>query len=186
MGIVQIFILGIGLAMDATAISICKGLKMRKIDYKYMLLISLMFGLFQGAMPLIGYYIGASFIDYISSIDHWVVFILLSIIGGKMIYDAFEEESCCEEVSYDLKEIILLAIATSIDALAVGLTFAFLNVNIILAVSIIVVVTFVCCILGVFIGNHFGVKYKSKAEIVGGIILIAIGLKILLEHLSVI
>lgn len=185
MGIIQLFLIGFGLAMDATAISICKGLKMRKIDHKYMLLISAMFGLFQGLMPLIGYYIGASFIEYISSIDHWVVFILLAIIGGKMIYESFEEENCCEEISYDFKEIILLAIATSIDALAVGLTFAFLNVNVFVAASIIAIVTFVCCVIGVYIGNQFGMKYKSKAEIVGGIILIVIGLKILLEHLNI-
>lgn len=187
MGIGQLFMLGVGLAMDATAVSICKGLKMKKVDYKYMVLIAGAFGIFQAVMPLIGYYLGVSFTVYIESIDHWIAFILLGVIGGKMIYEAFQdEEEDCGEITYDFKEIILLAVATSIDALAVGVTFAFLKVNVYLAIAIIGVVTFICSVIGVFVGNRFGMRYKSKAEIAGGIILVIIGLKILLEHLNII
>lgn len=185
MSIVQQILMGLGLAMDATAVSICKGLKMKKVDYKYMIIIAGAFGLFQALMPLIGYYLGVSFKSYITSIDHWIAFVLLVIIGGKMLIEAFEDEEDCSEITYDFKEIIMLAIATSIDALAVGITYAFLDVNIYLAITIIGVTTFICCVIGVFIGNRFGIKYKGKAEIAGGIILIGLGIKILLEHLNI-
>ncbi|RHM59853.1 MULTISPECIES: manganese efflux pump MntP family protein [Coprobacillaceae] len=184
MTILQLFLLGIGLAMDATAVSICKGLKMKKVDYRYMVLIAGAFGIFQAIMPLAGYYLGSTFSSYITSIDHWIAFILLGVIGGKMIFEAFENEEDDSGISYDLKEVLLLAIATSIDALAVGITFSFLQVNIWIAIAIIGMTTFVCSVIGVFVGNRFGIRYKSKAEIVGGIILIAIGVKILVEHLG--
>ncbi|MDD8048357.1 MAG: manganese efflux pump MntP family protein [Thomasclavelia sp.] len=186
MPIFEIIVLSFGLAMDATAVSICKGLKMKKIDYKYSLIIAFMFGLFQMVMPIIGYFLGSMFSGYIEAIDHWVAFILLGIIGANMIKEAYQSEDECQDIVYDFKEIILLAIATSIDALAVGVTFAFLNVNIWIASSIIGVITFICSMVGVQIGNRFGIKYKSRAEVFGGVILIVLGLKILLEGLSII
>lgn len=188
MGIIEIIAVGIGLAMDAFAVSICKGLKMRKINYTHTLIIALFFGGFQALMPLIGWLLGKQFETYIVSIDHWIAFALLAFIGGKMIYESFkkEEEDSSETEKLDLKELTVMAIATSIDALAVGITFAFFQVNIISAISIIGVITFVICTAGVIIGHNFGAKYKNKAELAGGIVLVVIGLKILLEHLGVI
>lgn len=186
MTILQLFLLGIGLAMDATAVSICKGLKMKKVDYRYMVLIAGAFGIFQAIMPLAGYYLGSTFSSYITSIDHWIAFILLSIIGGKMLIDGIKAEDDEDEGEFklDLKELFLLAIATSIDALAVGITFTFLNYPIVECMSIIGCTTFIISFIGVYIGKVFGSKYEHKAEIAGGIILIVIGLKILLEHLG--
>ena len=186
MGIVELVLIGVGLAMDAFAVSICKGLSMKKkINYKKALIIALYFGLFQGGMPLIGYALGVSFEEIVLSIDHWIAFILLSVIGIGMIKESLgdEEESLNDKV--DFKTMVILAIATSIDALAIGVTFAFLNVNIIFASLLICVITFVISYFGVVFGNKFGDKFGSKAELVGGIILILMGLKILLEHLEI-
>lgn len=186
MGIVQLTLIAFGLSMDASAVSICKGLKMKKIDYKYMLLIAVFFGGFQALMPLLGWLLGKNFESYITNFDHWIAFGLLAFIGWQMISESFKSDNIDEcSICYDIKEIFMLAIATSIDALAVGITFAFLKTNIWSAIILIGATTFVCSIIGVFVGNNFGIKYKTKAELVGGIILILIGLKILLEHLGI-
>lgn len=184
MGFLEILLIGVGLAMDAFAVSICKGLSTRKLELKHALICGSYFGIFQGFMPFIGYILGIQFKDKIESIDHWIAFILLTLIALNMIKEAFgEEENCNPDFSF--KAMIPLAIATSIDALAIGVTFAFLNVNILYAITIIGVTTFLISMLGVKIGHVFGVRYKSKAEIAGGVILIFIGLKILLEHLEI-
>ena len=167
-----LLLMGAGLSMDAFAVSICKGLSMRKVNKKQCLVIGLFFGGFQALMPFIGWVLGSQFEQYITSIDHWIAFILLGFIG-KM------------DPPLDLKEMFILAIATSIDALAIGITFAFLQVPIVEAVSIIGITTFVISVIGVYVGNFFGNRYKKKAELAGGIILILIGLKILLEHLGI-
>lgn len=189
MSVVELFILAVGLSMDAFAVAICKGLCMRKVTIKKAGIVGLYFGLFQAGMPIIGYILGSQFSDKISSIDHWIAFILLTLIGISMIKESLEKEekSECktEEEELNFKNMSILAIATSIDALAVGVTFAFLKVNIIPAVSFIGITTLVLSMIGVKIGNIFGVKYKSKAELVGGIILILMGIKILLEHLGI-
>lgn len=186
MDFLQLFLIGVGLSMDAFAVSICKGLKMRKVDYKYMFLIALFFGGFQALMPFIGWFLGKQFQVYITAFDHWIAFILLLFVGGKMALEAIkgEEEDIDGELTYDIKEIFVLAVATSIDALAVGITFAFLQTDIWSSITIIGITTFLFSILGVFIGNRFGVKYKNKAEITGGIILMGIGAKILIQHLG--
>ncbi len=190
MGFAELFLIGVGLSMDAFAVSVCKGLNMHgKINFKHAGVIALFFGGFQAIMPLIGYFLGMGFEKYITRIDHWIAFLLLGFIGGKMIVEAIKEWNEVdkqEEDKLDIKELFVLAVATSIDALAVGITFAFLNVNIWSAISIIGTTTFVLSIIGVVIGNKFGSKYKSKAELVGGIILVLMGVKILLEHLGVI
>lgn len=185
MGIFDLFVLAVGLSMDAFAVSICKGLSLGKIKAKHMCIAGLWFGGFQALMPLIGYFLGSFFADYITKFDHWIAFVLLAIIGGNMIKESFGKD---EEVdsSMSAKSMLLLAIATSIDALAVGVTFAFLNVKIVPAVSFIGVITFVCSAIGVKIGSIFGTKYKSKAEFFGGVVLIIIGLKILLEGVGII
>lgn len=189
MGIVELLLIGIGLSMDAFAVAICKGLNMKKVNKIQCLVIALFFGGFQALMPLIGWLLGKQFEVYITSIDHWIAFILLALIGGNMVKESMEkdegekEEECPQKL--DIKELFLLAIATSIDALAVGITFAFLQVQIVPAITIIGVTTFVISVIGVFVGNIFGSKYKNKAELAGGIILILIGLKILLEHLGI-
>lgn len=187
MGVVELLLMGVGLAMDAFAVSICKGLAMRKVNKKQCFVIALFFGGFQALMPLIGWFLGSQFADSISSVDHWIAFILLAYIGGKMIYEAVKEKDETVEIDQmdpplDLKELLVLAVATSIDALAVGITLSFLEVNIIEAISIIGVVTFIISAAGVFVGNIFGNKYKSKAEFAGGLILVILGIKILLEH----
>ncbi|MBE5821947.1 MAG: manganese efflux pump [Clostridiales bacterium] len=186
MGIFELILIAIGLAMDAFAVSICKGLAMCKMSFKKANICGIYFGLFQGGMPLLGYLLGYKFQQSIESIDHFIAFGLLTIIGGKMIYEAIKGED--DDISCDtsFKEMIILAIATSIDALAIGITFAFLNVNILFAVSLIAGITYILSVIGVKIGNIFGCKYKAKAEIFGGIVLIFIGLKILLEHLGII
>ena len=187
MHLLELFILAVGLSMDAFAVAITKGLAMKKMSFKNAIIIGLYFGLFQAGMPLIGYFLGTQFEDKIVSFDHWIAFILLAFLGIKMIKEALskdeDEENEEEGASLAFKTMLLLAIATSIDALAVGVTFGFLQVEIIPAVSFIGIVTFVLSVVGVKIGNVFGTKYKSKAELAGGIILIGIGLKILLSHL---
>ncbi|MBR2704559.1 MAG: manganese efflux pump [Clostridia bacterium] len=186
MGLVEIFFLGVGLAMDAFAVSICKGLSMKKINWKSAIIIAIYFGLFQAGMPVIGYFLGSTFSSLIQQIDHWVAFILLSIIGGNMIKESRDDEVDKRNDRVDFKTMIVLAIATSIDALAVGVTFAFFEVNLMLAITIIGVVTLILSFIGVVIGNKFGDKFQNKAELAGGIILIALGIKILLEHLNII
>ncbi len=175
--------------MDAFAVSLCKGLRMRKINYGQAFVIALLFGFFQAAMPLLGWLLGIQFERYITAVDHWIAFILLSIIGSKMLYDSLTEDPSCpiETVTrLDMRELLLLSIATSIDALAVGITFAFLKTDIFLAVSMIGVVTFLLCLAAVAIGNRFGNRLQSKAGVLGGVVLILIGLKILLSHLGII
>lgn len=186
MGLLELLLLAVGLSMDAFAVSVCKGLSLNRIKVKHALTAGLYFGGFQAAMPLIGYFAGQYFEKFITDIDHWVVFILLALIGGNMIKEAFGKD---EEVdaNFGVKSMLPLAVATSIDAMAVGITFALLpDVNVYAAVSFIGVITFAISAVGIYIGNIFGMKYKARAEIVGGVVLIAIGLKICLEHLGVI
>ncbi|SDB52710.1 Putative Mn2+ efflux pump MntP [Pseudobutyrivibrio sp. YE44] len=184
----DIFLLGIGLSMDAFAVAICKGLAMRKVNKRQMFVIALFFGGFQALMPLIGWALGTTFAKKIVAFDHWIAFILLLYVGGKMIVDAireWKEKDVVEEMDppLDYKELTLLAIATSIDALACGVTFSFYeNFNIIKAITIIGVTTFVISSGGVYVGNIFGDKFKAKAQLAGGIILVFLGVKILLEH----
>ena len=185
MNLISLFIIAVGLSMDAFAVAICKGLAMQKITLKKSLIVGLWFGGFQALMPALGYLLGSQFSTYITSIDHWIAFILLSIIGGNMIKEALSKEEEYTNDSLAFKEMIILALATSIDALAVGVTFAFLNVQIVPAVLFIGVITFTLSAIGVKIGNIFGCRYKSKAEFAGGIILIIMGIKILLEHLGI-
>ena len=187
---IELFLLGIGLAMDAFAVSVCKGLGMRRLNKKQTLIIGLYFGGFQALMPLIGWLLGSQFQKYITSIDHWIAFILLSIMGGKMMIEAIREWNEEETVDVidaplDHKNMLVLAVATSIDALAVGITFAFLDIPIIEAITIIGITTMIISIIGVVVGNFFGSRYKSKAEFIGGLILVLLGLKILLEHLGI-
>lgn len=186
--LIEIFLIGVGLSMDAFAVSICKGLTMKKVKKKDVFVIALFFGGFQALMPFIGWVLGRGFESYITSIDHWIAFILLGIIGGKMLLDGIkgdDEEEGNAEFKLNVKELFMLAIATSIDALAVGITFAFLNYPIVECISLIGCTTFVISFIGIYIGHVFGSKYEHKAEIAGGIILIIIGLKILLEHLGI-
>ena len=187
---IELFLLGIGLAMDAFAVSVCKGLGMRRLNKKQALIIGLYFGGFQALMPLIGWLLGSQFQKYITSIDHWIAFILLGFIGGKMMIEAIREWNEEETVDVidaplDHKNMLVLAVATSIDALAVGITFAFLDTPIIEAITIIGITTMIISIIGVVVGNFFGSRYKSKAEFIGGLILVLLGLKILLEHLGI-
>ena len=184
----EIVLIAVGLAMDAFAVAMCKGIKMRPFSAKQTLLIALFFGGAQALMPLIGWFLGAQFEQYIVAFDHWLAFILLGFIGGKMIFEALKRDAdecdCCEK-KFDILELFIMAIATSIDALVVGVTFAFLRVDIISAILLIGVVTFIFSAIGLKIGNKFGCKYKSKAELAGGIILIAMGLSVLLEHTGI-
>ena len=185
MGIIELFLLAVGLSMDAFAVSVCKGLAMKKCTIKKAMTCGIWFGGFQALMPLIGYFLGSFFADMITKYAHWIAFVLLIIIGGNMIKEAMGEEEKVD-ACMDAKEMFILAIATSIDALAVGVTFAFLKVQIVPAVSFIGCVTFVCSAIGVKIGSIFGSKYRSKSEFCGGMILILIGLKILLNGLVII
>lgn len=185
MGIIELIVLGIGLAMDAFAVAVCKGLSMSKMSWRKACIVGAYFGIFQAAMPLIGYLLGISFQDKIASIDHWIAFVLLGSIGINMIKEATSKDKESSNDSVKFKDMLILAIATSIDALAVGITFAFLKVNILLAISLIGIITFVLSIIGVKIGNIFGDKYEKKAELAGGTILILLGIKILLEHLGI-
>lgn len=184
----ELFLIGIGLSMDAFAVSICKGLSMQKIDKKYTLCIGLFFGGFQALMPLTGYLLGNQFSGYIERFDHWIAFVLLALIGFNMIKESREEEEE-EEKPYagiNFKELLILAVATSIDALAVGISFSFLQIDIAAAALIIGCTTFVLSLVGVVVGNRFGARFEKPSQIAGGIVLIAIGLKILLEHLGLI
>lgn len=184
MDLIELFLIAVGLSMDAFAVSVCKGLAMPKCTFKKAAIVGLWFGGFQALMPAIGYILGAQFQEAIASIDHWIAFVLLALIGGNMIHEALDNDEEEADASLDVKTMFLLAVATSIDALAIGITFAFLKVNIIPAVCFIGIVTFIISFAGVKIGNVFGARYKNKAEIVDGIILILLGLKILLEHLG--
>lgn len=188
--VIELFLLGVGLSMDAFAVSVCKGLGMRKLNKKQALIIGLYFGGFQALMPFVGWLLGSQFQKYITSIDHWIAFILLGFIGGKMMIEAVREWNEEEVVDVmdapiDHKNMLVLAVATSIDALTVGITFAFLGTPIVEAISIIGITTMVISIAGVVVGNFFGSRYKSKAEFIGGLILVLLGLKILLEHLGI-
>lgn len=184
MSILDLFILAVGLSMDAFAVSVCKGLSLGKIKPKHMCIAGAWFGGFQALMPLIGYFLGSFFAEMIEKYDHWVAFVLLAFIGGNMIKESFDKDEKVDS-SMDVKSMLLLAIATSIDALAVGVTFAFLQVQIVPAVSFIGVITFIFSAVGVKIGSLFGTKYKSKAELFGGIVLVLISIKILLEGIGV-
>lgn len=185
MGFIELLLIAVGLSMDAFAVSVCKGLSVKKVGVKHAALAGLYFGGFQFLMPVIGYLLGFRFESVIKNIDHWVAFVLLAFIGGNMIKESFGK---AEELNDDfgVKTMLLMAIATSIDALAVGITFAFLEVQILPAAGLIGVTTFLLSFVGIYIGNAFGARYKSKAELAGGIILVLIGVKILLEHLGII
>ncbi len=186
MGLLELLILAVGLAMDAFAVSICKGLSIRRLKLGHCLLVGLWFGAFQALMPTLGYFLGSTFAQLVQTIDHWIAFVLLLIIGGNMIREALSGGEEDEDLSPSLAApgMFLLAVATSIDALAVGVTFAFLKVKIWAAVALIGVCTFVISAVGVKIGHVFGARFKSKAELFGGVVLVLIGAKILLEHLG--
>ncbi len=185
MDIVEIFIIAVGVSMDAFAVSICKGLSVQNLRPKHAGLTALWFGGFQALMPLIGFYLGVSFAGFVESVDHWIAFILLGIIGGNMLKESFgKDEDLNVDPDFSSRTMLAMAVATSIDALAVGVSFAFLNVDIWKAVLFIGVTTGLFSAAGVYIGNMFGSRYKSKAEFTGGFILIVMGIKILIEHLS--
>ncbi len=187
-GIIELFIIAVGLSADAFAVAVCKGLAMPRIRWGQALVIAFAFGAFQAGMPVIGWLVGDQFARFITPIDHWIAFVLLAAIGAKMIWDAFHEEpaeSTKIQSALDLKELLALAVATSIDALAVGISFAFLGVNIAVAAAIIGVTTFCLSFVGVIIGHRFGARFEKAAAITGGVVLILIGLKILLEHLGI-
>ena len=208
MNLIELFILAVGLSMDAFAVAICAGLTMKKVSVKKSLIVGLYFGVFQAVMPIIGYMVATLFADQIIGYDHWIAFVLLCFLGAKMIVESFKKEGCTDrecpdgmcsdracpggkrpdnkEASLKPAQMLPLALATSIDALAVGVSFAFLRVSIVPAVSFIGITTLAISMVGVKIGNIFGTKFKSKAEFAGGIILVLIGVKILLEHLSII
>lgn len=212
MGVIELFLIGAGLSMDAFAVAVCKGLGMRRVNWRHVLVIALFFGGFQALMPLIGWTVGSLFASSIAAVDHWIAFGLLVFIGGKMLWDAFHEDaegdvcacgrncascpkyrtSACERPdaavpqareALDYRELVMLAVATSIDALAVGVTFAFLGVSIWLAAAVIGVTTFALSFVGVAVGNHFGARFERPATIAGGVVLIFLGVKILIEHL---
>ena len=189
MGVVELFLLAVGLSMDAFAVAVCQGLCMPKLNLRHGAVIALFFGGFQALMPLLGWVLGSQFASYIQNIDHLVAFVLLALIGGNMIREAMSPEdgetACAVDYRLDYKQLFLMAIATSIDALAVGVTFAFLRVKIVPAVTLIGCTTFCLSLVGVVVGNFFGVRYKRRAELTGGIILVLLGLKILLEHLGI-
>ena len=187
MGVWELFLIALGLSMDAFAASLCKGLGMKNRTPHHSAVIALFFGGFQAVMPLLGWLLGRQFERYITRVDHWIAFGLLVFIGGKMIYEVFRKDTCPKEGgdALDIRGLLVLAVATSIDALAVGITFAFLKVKILPAISLVGVVTFVISYAGVFIGHRWGSRLKTKAELAGGIVLILIGTKILLEHLHV-
>lgn len=188
MSIVELFLIGVGLSMDAFAVAVCQGLCMPKLNLRHGGVIALYFGGFQALMPLLGWFLGSQFAGYIQSFDHWVAFVLLVLIGGNMAREALspgeEETSCAVADRLDNRKLLMMAVATSIDALAIGVTFAFLEVPIGSAVSIIGCTTFCLSLVGVVVGNFFGARYKKRAELIGGVILILLGAKILLEHLG--
>ena len=183
MDLLSLFLIAVGLSMDAFAVSVCKGLATPKYKLKYSMICGAWFGGFQALMPAVGYLLGVNFKKYITAIDHWIAFVLLALIGFNMIREALKNDDEGADTSFTAKSMSLLAVATSIDALAIGITFAFLDVNIVAAVLFIGVCTFVISAAGVKIGSAFGTRFKSKAEIAGGAILIILGLRILVEHL---
>lgn len=189
MNIIEIILLAVSLSMDAFAVALCKGLALKKINVKSCAIVGLWFGAFQGLMPMIGYFLGSTFADKITSIDHWIAFILLAIIGVNMIKEALEKDEEKVNDSLGFKTMLIMAIATSIDALAVGVSFAFTDFEpdwfVYIAFVLIGIITFILSSIGVKIGNIFGTKYKSKAEFAGGLVLVLLGLKILLEGLGV-
>lgn len=185
MGMMELFLIAVGLSMDAFAVSVCKGLSVSKTNYKHALCVGAYFGGFQALMPLLGFLLGRQFESLITSVDHWIAFVLLAIIGGNMIRESFKEEEEALNASFTFRTMLPLALATSIDALAMGVTFAFLRVDIVPAVLFIGVITFVLSAVGLKAGNVFGVKYKARAELFGGVVLVLMGLKILLEHLGI-
>lgn len=182
MTLAELLIIAVGLSMDAFAVSVCKGLSLPKMRWSHALLAGVYFGGFQAAMPFLGYLLGVRFQNAITSVDHWIAFILLGIIGANMVKESMSKEEAEADPSFDAASMLVLAVATSIDALAVGVTFAFLKVRIIPAVAAIGVTTFLLSMAGVKAGNVFGSRYKAKAELAGGLILIGMGIKILLEH----
>ena len=190
MGLFELLLIAVGLSMDAFAVSICRGLGMKALNLRTAVVLALFFGGFQALMPLIGWALGTQFMWLIAPVDHWVAFVLLAFIGGKMLWEAFcedAEDGCdCEDTStIDLREFCVLAVATSIDALAAGISFAALNVDIVASVSLIGVITFALSLVGVAVGHFFGSRYEKPASVTGGVVLILIGLKVLLEHLGV-
>ena len=188
MGILELFLTGVGLSMDAFAAAVCQGLCMPKLDIRRPVVVGLFFGGFQALMPLLGWLLGAQFSGYIQRFDHWAAFVLLGLLGGNMVRESLspeEEEACAVSPSLDLRRLTVLAVATSIDALVVGVTFAFLEVPILPAVTIIGCTTFVLSAAGVAVGNFFGARYQQRAEFCGGVILILLGTKILLDHLEI-
>ncbi len=187
MGLPELLLLAVGLSMDALAVSICKGLAIRELKLRHALIVGAWFGAFQALMPTIGFLLGYAFADLITAVDHWIAFLLLAIIGGNMIREALGKENgegCGPSLAFS--NMLMLAVATSIDALALGVTFAFLRVNIAAAAALIGLCTFLISAVGVWVGHVFGVRFKARAEVFGGVVLILIGLKILLEHLGVI
>ena len=186
MGLIELMLLAVGLSMDAFSVSICKGLGMGRVDWRTALVLALAFGGFQAGMPVLGWALGSQFLWLIEPVDHWIAFGLLAFIGGNMIREALEEDS--EEpdasASVSLREVLVLAVATSIDALTIGIAFASLSVNIVLSVTLIGVTTFALSLVGVMVGCQFGMRYRRPSQIAGGVILILIGLKVLLEHLG--
>lgn len=186
MGMFELFLVAVGLSMDAFAVSVCKGLSLGKIKWKHMCIAGLWFGGFQGLMPLIGYFFGSLFTDFITTFSHWIAFGLLLVIGGNMIKEALSKDEEEVDASMTVRSMFVLAIATSIDALAVGVSFACMKVQIVWAVLFIGVITFALSAVGVKVGSIFGAKYKSKAELAGGLVLVIIGVKILLEGLGII
>ncbi|MDU6743581.1 putative sporulation protein YtaF [Peptoniphilus harei] len=184
MNFISVLLIGVGLSMDAFAAAICKGLAIKKNFLEKSLVIALFYGVFQGLMPLIGYFLGSIFAEKLQAIDHWIVFVLLGLIGLNMIREARDKTCPVEEDRLDIKNLFMLAIATSIDALAVGVSFAFLKIRISLAVLVIGLTTFIISFAGVQIGKFFGITLKDKAQVAGGVILILLGTKILVEHLG--
>ena len=186
MDILELLLIAVGLSMDAFAVSICKGLSVQRLKPRHYLLTGAWFGGFQALMPSIGFLLGSAFDQYISAFDHWIAFVLLAFIGGNMVKESLSGDEECHDDSFSLRTMFLLAVATSIDALAVGVTFALLpDVHIFSAVSLIGAATFLLSALGLKVGNVFGLRYKARAELAGGVILILMGLKILLEHLGI-
>ena len=186
MDILELLLIAAGLSMDAFAVSICKGLSVQRLKPRHYLLTGAWFGGFQALMPSIGFLLGSAFDQYINAFDHWIAFVLLAFIGGNMVKESLSGDEECHDDSFSLRTMFLLAVATSIDALAVGVTFALLpDVHILSAVSLIGVTTFLLSAVGLKVGNVFGLRYKARAELAGGVILILMGLKILLEHLGI-
>ena len=181
-----LLILAVALAMDSVAVSIAIGSKYKELLVSKALFAAAVFGFFQGAMPVAGYFIGITFAEYVQAFDHWIAFVLLVGLGGKMLYEAYQNEFDDEVTDLSNKTLVTLGIATSIDAMAIGVTFAFLQTDIFTAASVIALVTFILCVVAVYIGKKLGSLLESKAEMLGGVILIGLGTKILLEHLGVI